>query len=369
MLVWATSRDSIHAGILGLLTPLVSAALILLGTCLFAWSIPSPWFARISAALDRFSWNFTLTLSILSTACLFMLSAVAIAGSMTNQLGREDLLLSAVLATALAFGVFGLGGSTIRIGLSSHRARIRNAVWARWSASIALICLTAVLASFLPPGVDLIAITLPATLAILGSHYQRARSFDDEVRSFMATANNIRQAGFIAARTPEDPAAVAKLYDHIRDLQLTLVSRPRVSAPALTAHGFVALCSIADSRATGRDLGQLKLTGAERNKMALTVFGLSDSDFAMGTAQIFDGLLQQTAKGLAPSIAKTSPLLKDVLEATALPRPVPIDRSEPSAESKSPQRGFRRLFKTHSRGSQCQEPASMSRTIGLTFEP
>lgn len=371
LFLWAasgTDETSIPINFVAPIFAFTACVLILVGSFLLVSSLPSTWFAKISMAAERHVWTFSTTFSVISTACLLFVSTVVVVGALTHQIGFEQLTTLTVMAITLAAVVRGLGNRSVRIGISSHRARMRNAIWSRRADTTAFICITAVVAAILPEGIDPVAVALPATLTILGSHLHRAKSFDETISSFITITSNIRRAGVNAAVSPQNSDAMADLYDQVRELHLVLASHPRMLASPLNAHGFTALCSLADVRATDQDIDRHDLKGAKRAKSAHAVLSLTDSDFALGIAQLFDAVLRQTTGNLSPTGTSTSPQLKVVLETAALPRPARAQVIDVHGQNRPSLRRFRRLFGLVKPNS-FQEPASMSRTIGLTFEP
>lgn len=330
----------------------LAAVAVVAGAVYAHRSLPRHLFARLQRWVARRIWVVATLVQVVLAAVSAFLALALILLQAAGEAEVEDLVAFGGVIAAACVLSFAIGGAQLQVGVVALRSRLRAGATSRWLDTVSLAALFAVPVVLVSrTELDWAAAAVPAVLALIGSHFQRASAFDRTVQDLMRSYESVRREGLAAASG--DPCA--PLHAAFREMHIDLAQRPRVLGSPVRSASFEALCAVADARSTGRGSPVWSSPGSERSRAAHRVWAMPERDFALGAAQVADAQLQQIDPSLAPPGVRVPQDLRAILGASALPRPA--GRRTVGAPSDVGRRSVRRRARSRARDTRAPRPA------------
>lgn len=286
-----------------------SVIVMIPGMLLIGSGVSSRVFFQLTKSVKRLS---SIAMSVFLSVCTlisFTCCIIICYGLIKNPKGLDSSDYTALATFSMAFIalVFISGIGPVDIGV----IKPRSGVSARsWSIFLELICLVgpmSVVTVSVGWSVGAAGLVLSFTLALVGySKYRYSRldlAFSETVRimdTLRAKALRVVEARNIG----EARCLYGDLLESYRSLHMLLNSGPSMDRRAVKSFGLNALCVVAEMRARGESDYLRFLEGDKRVKAAKRCRDMSNSDFALASAQVFDAFIRMLDRSFAPRSKK-----------------------------------------------------------------
>lgn len=307
----------------------VGMVAILIGLALFFSALSSAQFSRLAKTSSRVAgkvgvivqMGFAFASLILT---IFILLLFVDVDDADKSLAIAQIV---ILIVALATGNIVISSGPIKVGIVAQRSRFNSKKWAAIIEAITMgFPLAAAVYLVSTVSASWSALALALLLALVGYCNFKLKALDSAFSELLDHFDTVRECSLALAQVDErrrEPELARQFYSSYRSLHLLMVSSPSITRRPVYLFGIHALCAIADARTTHAAKIDDYLKGDKRIEASQKCLEMPEAEFAMASAQIFDGLMRMLDSSFAPGFKRSrrNTDIRDCLDDFALPVP------------------------------------------------
>jgi len=195
------------------------------------------------------------------------------------------------------------GMGPIDFGLINPRSGLRAKQRSIYCEIASLAVLVFISVAWVGWGTAGIALALSSLTALVAYMKYRHSRLDEAFSEAISKFDEIRSAAIADIKQINRRSShvfVPTIYAKYRELHLRIVASPVIDRRKYKGFGLTALCQISDMRNLGESDSRKYIRGCDRIHYSDRCIALSDYDFAVGTAQVFDALIRMLDGSFAP---------------------------------------------------------------------
>lgn len=285
---------------------LLTTVAAIVGIVMFTSGLSSEAFASISRRAKSVVYALVTFVQVVAVIVeLIMAIGLGVLPDYVKEDEWRDLSITlTAMIIALAVLVITLGSGPIDIGVLKMRSGVQNREVSIIIEGLALIVPMIVAIVTVGLKSEGIALALSFLLALVAYvRYRHSRldaSFNSAIESFDAVRGAAAECVEQFIEVGRLESTDAKLYEKYRQLQKKLNSSFSLDRRTFKGFGLNALCIVSEMRRTGDTDCRKYLKGRRRIELGQRVVSMSDLEFAVASAQVFDALIRTLNHSFAP---------------------------------------------------------------------